>query len=180
MRRLAPGLLLVLGVALSAAAIAGGAAPDAGTTTLKVHFGKEGLATGDAACRQVAPVIRTVPKTQGVARAALQELFRGPTPEERSEGYYSMFSDSTRSLLKAVRIVNGTAYVDLHDPTQLLPGATSSCGSMEFFSQVEATLTQFPTVDRVIFAIEGQPRLFYEWMEMDCDQSNDHCDDGHF
>ena len=35
---------------------------------------------------------------------------------------------------------------------------------------------QFPTVDRVILAIEGQPRLFYDWMDMECDETNDYCD----
>lgn len=185
-RRHKTGFLSALCVALSAAALfatfpsIGDVGADDGTISLNVYFGKEGLAQGDAACSQVAPVIRTVPKTQGVARAALQELFRGPTPEERRQGYYSWFSDSTRAILKGVRIANGTAYVDLHDLRQLIPGATTSCGSAEFFSQVEATLEQFPTVDRVILAIEGQPRLFYEWMEMECDERNDYCDDRHF
>ena len=43
-------------------------------------------------------------------------------------------------------------------------------------AQVEATLAQFPTVDRVILAIEGQPRLFYDWMDRECDETNDYCD----
>jgi hypothetical protein len=79
-----------------------------------------------------------------------------------------------------VRIADRTAYVDLHDLRQLIPGATTSCGSAEFFAQVEATLKQFPTVYRVIFAIEGKPRLFYEWMEMACDETNDYCNDSRF
>jgi spore germination protein GerM len=153
---------------------------DDATTTLKIYFGKEGLGAGDAACSQVAAVVRQVPGTQGVARAALQELFRGPAPEERAEGYRSWFSEDTRAILKDVRIEGRTAYVDLHDLRQLIPGATSSCGSAEFFAQVEATLEQFPTVDRVVLAIEGQPRLFYDWMEMECDDTNDYCDAGRF
>jgi spore germination protein GerM len=176
------GLLLVLCVLLSAAALlaaslsAGHARADDGTTALRVYFNKEGLGEGDAACSQVAAVVREVPRTQGVARAALQELFRGPTPAERSEGYRSWFSQSTRSVLKDVRIADRTAYVDLHDLRQIIPGASSSCGSAEFFAQVEATLKQFPTVERVILAIEGQPRLFYDWMEMECAEANDYCD----
>ena len=153
---------------------------DDGTITLNVYFGKEGLGERDAACSEVAPVVRQVPMTQRVAGAALQELFRGPTPEERQQGYRSWFSDRTRAILKEVRIANGTAYLDLYDLRQIIPGATTSCGSAEFFSQVEATLKQFPTVDRVVLAIEGQPRLFYEWMNMECDETNDYCDASHF
>jgi spore germination protein GerM len=155
---------------------AGHGRADDATTTLKVYFGKEDLGEGDAACSRVAAVVRQVPRTQRVARAALQELFRGPTPKERAEGYRSWFSEDTRAILKDVRIEGRTAYVDLHDLRQLIPGATSSCGSAEFFAQVEATLKQFPTVERVVLAIEGQPRLFYDWMELECVETNDYCD----
>ena len=176
------GFRSALWVVLSAAALlaaspgAGHVRADDATTALKVYFGKQGLGERDAACSQVAAVARQVPRTQGIARAALQELFRGPTPEEREAGYRSWFSDSTRAVLKDVRIAGRTAYVDLHDLRQIIPGATSSCGSAEFFAQVEATLKQFPTVDRVVLAIEGQPRLFYDWMDMECAEANDYCD----
>jgi spore germination protein GerM len=175
-------LCVVLSVAalLAASPGAGHVRADDATTTLRVYFGKEGLGERDAACSEVAAVLREVPRTQGVARAALQELFRGPTPEEREAGYRSWFSDSTRAVLKDVRIAGRTAYVDLHDLRQLIPSATSSCGSTEFFAQVEATLKQFPTVDRVVLAIEGQSRLFYDWMDMECAEANDYCDASRF
>jgi spore germination protein GerM len=175
-----PALCVMLAAAgLLAASGAGRVRADDGTT-LKVYFGKEGLGAGDGACSEVAALVRQVPQTQAVARAALQELFRGPTPEEREAGYRSWFSGSTGAILKDVRIADRTAYVDLHDLRQLIPGATSSCGSAEFFAQVEATLKQFPTVERVVLAIEGQPRLFYDWMEMECDDTNDYCDASRF
>jgi spore germination protein GerM len=186
MHRHKTGLLRARCVMLAAAALlaASPAADRAGaddeTTTLKVYFGKEGLGQSDAACSEVAALARQVPQTRAVARAALQELFRGPKPEEREAGFRSWFSGSTGAILKDVRIADRTAYVDLHDLRQLIPGATSSCGSAEFFAQVEATLKQFPTVDRVVLAIEGQPRLFYDWMEMECDDSNEYCDASRF
>jgi spore germination protein GerM len=180
------GVPSAIWIALSAAALlalspgTGYVRADDATTTLQIYFGKQGLGARDAACSQVAAVVREVPRTQGVARAALQELFRGPTPEEGEAGYRSWFSDGTRAILKDVRIEGRTAYVDLHDLRQLIPGATSSCGSAEFFAQVEATLEQFPSVERVILAIEGQPRLFYDWMSMECDETNDYCDASRF
>ena len=177
-----PALCVMVAAAglLAAPPGAGRAGADDGTTTLMVYFGKEGLGAGDGACSAVAALPRQIPKTPAVARAALQELFRGPTPEEREAGYRSWFSRSTGAILKDVRIADRTAYVDLHDLRQLIPGATSSCGSAEFFAQVEATLKQFPTVERMVLAIEGQPRLFYDWMEMECDDTNDYCDPSRF
>jgi spore germination protein GerM len=180
------GLQQTLRIGLLAAAMVLGAVGDCDVTAedgelaLNVYFNKEGLGEADAACSEVAPLIRTVPKTQSVARTALQQLFRGPTPAEQAQGYHSWFSERTRDILKDVRIVDGTAYVDLHDIRQLIPGATSSCGSVQFLSQIEATLKQFPTIERVVLAIKGQPRLFYEWMELECNETIDFCDDRHF
>lgn len=149
-------------------------------TTLNIYFGKEEPGRIDQDCGRVFAVTRTVPKTSAVARAALGELFRGPTPEELSQGYRSWFSEETRSILRSVKVIQETAYVDLRDIRRLLPGATSSCGSAEFFAQVETTLKQFPTIKRVIFAIDGKTRTFYEWMQMECGPANHYCNDRPF
>lgn len=145
-----------------------------------VYFNNDELANSTMACDVVFPVPRSAPSTTNVAEAALQALFRGPTSEERSQGYRSFFSERTAGLLKQLQIKSTIAYVDLHDVRGELTGATSSCGSAEFFTQVERTLGQFPTIERIIFAIEGQPGVFYDWMELECDQSNDNCDPGPF
>lgn len=145
--------------------------------TLQIFFGKGDPGQIDQDCGRVFAVTRTVPKTSAVAKAALGELFRGPTPEEFNQGYRSWFSEETRSILRSVKVIEGTAYVDLRDIRILLPGATSSCGSAEFFAQVETTLKQFPTIKRVIFAINGATRTFYEWMQIACDKSNNYCND---
>lgn len=153
---------------------AGGVA--AATTTLRVYFNNAQRAATETDCALVFERARQVPRTEAVAAAALRELFAGPTEAERAAGYRSPFSAPTAQLLKRVFIDHGTAYVDLNDMRELLPGATSTCGAAEFQTQIERTLRQFPTVRRVILAIDGQPRRFYEWMGQDCDLSNDHCD----
>ncbi len=145
-----------------------------------VYFNNDDLANGRMVCDAVFPVPRSSPPTANVAAAALEALFIGPTPEERSQGYRSFFSERTAGLLKRLKIKAGIAYADLHDRRQELTGATSSCGSAEFFRQIQGTLGQFPTVERVIFAVEGQPRVFYDWMELECDRTNDNCDPGPF
>ncbi len=165
---------LVLAGAVALAAAPRDAA--AATTELRVYFNNAQRAGTDADCAIVFALPRQVPKTEGVAAAALRQLLAGPSDGERAAGYRSPFSAATAGLLKRMRIEHGTAYVDLHDPRALLAGATSSCGAAEFQMQVERTLRQFPTVRRVILAIDGEPRAFYAWMGQDCDSSNDHCD----
>ena len=138
---------------LSAAALlaaspgAGHVRADDATTTLKVYFGKEGLGERDAACSRSPPWPGRSRRPKGSRGRHCRSCFAAPRREEREAGYRSWFSDSTRAILKDVRIAGRTAYVDLHDLRQIIPGATSSCGSAEFFAQVEATLKQFPTVD---------------------------------
>lgn len=166
-----------IAVAIGAGGLAVAAAlAQPATTLLRVYFNNERLAASPTDCAVVFDVYRQVPRTEGVAAAALRELFAGPTESERAAGYRSPFSAATAGLLKRVFIVRGTAYVDLNDPRELLPGVTSSCGAAEFNTQIEHTLRQFPTVQRVIVAIDGDPRRFYDWMGQACDPSNDRCD----
>lgn len=145
-------------------------------TTFSVYFHNAGLSANAESCDRVSPLVRTVPATRAVAQAALNSLFAGPSLIEQEQGYYSPFSDRTGEILKNIRIVGQAAYVDLHDIRPILPGTSSSCGSAEFIAEVKATLRQFPQVKRVVFAIEGKPREFYEWIQAECDRSNDYCD----
>ena len=145
--------------------------------TVVVYFSR---AEASFDCSAVFPVKRKVPATRAVARAALSELFAGPTQRESELGYRSPFSAATRTSLRGLRIVGGTAYVDLNDRRDQLAGATSSCGAAELKAQISRTLRQFKTVRRVIVAIEGQPRTFYEWLSEPCDKRNDQCDDKPF
>ncbi|MFT6925769.1 MAG: hypothetical protein ACJAZP_001358 [Psychromonas sp.] len=141
-----------------------------------VYFNNDDFANRSMVCDAVFAVSRSSPSTTNGAAAALEALFKGPTAEERSQGYRSYFSVRTAGLLKRLKIKAGIAYIDLHDRRQELTGATSSCGSAEFFTQIQRTLEQFPTIERILFAIEGQPRVFYDWMDFECDQTNDNCD----
>jgi spore germination protein GerM len=141
-----------------------------------VYFNNDSLTDGVLVCDAVFPVPRSSPPTTNKPAAALEMLFLGPTAAERAEGYRSFFSERTAGLLKRVRIEAGTAYVDLHNRRRELASATSSCGSAEFFSQIQHTLRQFPNIERIIFAIEGKPDVFYDWMELECGPANDECD----
>lgn len=165
---------------LAAVAIGFALAAPAQATTLRVYFNHAQRAGTEADCAIVFERRREVPPTAAVATAALQQLFAGPTEAERATGYRSPFSAATAGLLRRVHIEDGTAYVDLNDPREALAGATSSCGAAEFNTAIERTLRQFSTVRRVILAIDGDPRRFYEWMGQACDLTNDRCDAGPF
>lgn len=135
-----------------------------GTTSVQVFFGE----TGSPDCSDVRAVERRVPSTDAVATAALRELFAGTTPEERAAGLVG-YGPDTAGLLRSVRVEGGTAYVDLD--AARFPGAfTTSCGGTFFLSTVTATLTQFPTVDRVVLALDGDPRELVEQVQGFCEE----------
>ena len=119
-------------------------------------------------CDKVAASIRTISATPAVANAALVELFRGLTDSEKSAGFESLFSSDTSQILKKINVRSGIAYVNLTDNVRTsLGNATSSCGRATFFAQIERTLKQFKTVKSIYYAIDDEPKAFFEWMEFD-------------
>lgn len=103
---------------------------------------------------------------QDVLHDTLSALLRGPRPSER-DGAASPFSRKTAGMLNSVRIVEGTAYVDLDDLRRVIPGASSSCGSASLLSELNRTTKQFPTVDRAVYSLEGSVNAFYSWLQME-------------
>jgi germination protein M len=110
--------------------------------TLRVYFLHEG---------QVAAAQRTAMSTPAVARAALQELIAGPIGSERAAGLSS--DVPANSELRSVKIERGLATVDLSH--SFAEGAEATITPR--LAQVVYTLTQFPTVSRVAFELEGKP-----------------------
>ena len=152
------------------------------TMQIKIYFPNSKRASGDCGAR-VYPVTRTVPKTKAVAKAALDQLFAGPTSEEQAKGFYSDFSDATKTLLVSVNIRNRYAYVNMRDLTgsSSIGNFTTSCGGSNFYGQVESTLKQFPGVRKAFFAFEGDPSHFYDWMQVgECPKELRNCDASNF
>ncbi len=138
------------------------------TTTIKLYFANEKLSKSDNFPVKVFPVTRKIPKTTAVAKAALELLFAGPTEAEKAKGYYSDFSEDTKSFFISVNVKNKAAYVNLKDPSlfPVVGNFTTSSGGSNFFGQVEKTLTQFPSIRKFFYAIEGDPAVFYDWMQI--------------
>ncbi len=122
-----------------------------GTSVVKVFFGNKNLDPG-VSCREVFPVLRTIPKTAAVGRAAIDALLLGPTDEERAAGYFT--SVNAGVTLRDLRIASGTASADFDEALEA--GVGGSCRVAAIRSQIAQTLKQFPTVQTVVLSIDGR------------------------
>lgn len=69
--------------------------------TIKLYFPNSKRDSGECSAK-VYPVTRSIPKTSAVANATLEQLFAGPTEREKAKGFYSDFSETTKTLLLSV------------------------------------------------------------------------------
>jgi spore germination protein GerM len=146
------------------------------TMTVTVYFSNSVLDPGASDCAQVYAVHRTVPASSDVLTVTLKELVAGPTAAEAAKGYGSWFSPATAQALVRAKVTGNTSYVNLTDVRTVIPNASTSCGSTSLLAQLRTTAQQAAMTPRVLYAINGQPTLFWEWLQMGCDLSNDNCD----
>ena len=98
-------------------------------TTVKVYFLNEKFDPNLEDCNKVHAVERTIPKTKAVARAALEEFFKGVSQEEAAKGYVSFSPAETKGILKSIKIKNGAAFINFNKIVyEQLGTATTSCG----------------------------------------------------
>jgi germination protein M len=100
------------------------------------------------------PVLRTVPKRPATARAAMTALLAGPSAKERSASPRITTLVPAGTELLGIEITGGLATVDLSGAFAAGGGSFSMRGRL---AQVVYTLTQFSTVDRVNFRLDGKP-----------------------
>ena len=158
-RALLPLLILVTLIAATAAPAAAaaptGAEPAprtaAATITLRNYFLLRDREGGEA---KLVPVLRVVPTTVGSATAAMRELVKGPNAIEAAASPKIISVIPASTTLRNVRIAAGTATVNLSRPFGSRGTEYSMRGRL---AQVVYTLTQFTTVTRVRFEIEGVP-----------------------
>ena len=94
---------------------------------------------------------RSVASTPAVAAAAMTELLRGPSTDEKAADFASAIPAGTRLL--GVSIQDRHAAVDLSGTFATGGGSLSMSARL---AQVTFTLTQFPSVDDVVFRLDGQ------------------------
>lgn len=121
------------------------------TMTVKVFFGSSNAgAAGE--CENVLPVERKIAKTQAVGRAALEELLKGPTEEEKDKSYLTSINPGVK--IQSLTISGGTARVDFS--ALLDQNVGGSCRVAAIAAQITETLKQFPTVQKVIISVDGR------------------------
>ena len=99
----------------------------------------------------LAPASRTV-EGAAVATEAVRALLAGPTAAERETGLGSTIPAGTG--VRSIAIAGGTATVDLTGAFETGGGSLSMAARL---AQVTYTLTQFPTVSRVVYELDGVP-----------------------
>jgi len=95
---------------------------------------------------------RTEPFAPAIGGAALNALFAGPSELERAAGVSSAIPQGTRLL--GLTIEGGRATADLSAEYESGGGSASMLMRL---AQLTYTLTQFDTVEEVLFTLEGQP-----------------------
>jgi hypothetical protein len=108
---------------------------------------------GEPGTAGLVPILAEVPQTQGVGAAAMHALLAGPAVPE-SGGREITSAVPAGSRLLGLSIEDGVATVDLSSEFESGGGSASVLIRL---GQVVYTLTQFPTVESVLFEIEGRP-----------------------
>lgn len=117
--------------------------PPASKVTYQVWFGNdEGLFVS----------YRTDTATPRVGTAALETLLEGPDSFEEDYGLRTAIPDGTQLL--GLSIDDGIARVDLTSEFETGGGSASMQTRL---AQVVYTITQFPTVEGVVFSLDGEP-----------------------
>lgn len=124
------------------------------TMEVSVFFNNNNL-DPQISCNKVFEVKRTIPKTEGVARAAIEELLKGPTQQEIKSGYYTSINSGVKLNDISIQKTNPpSALVDFDEQLQFQVGG--SCRVAAIRAQITQTLKQFPSIEDVIISINGR------------------------
>jgi sporulation and spore germination protein/immunoglobulin-like protein involved in spore germination len=118
-----------------------------GTSIVRAYF----ILAGPPGSEGLVPYLFEVPKTQALATAAMNALLSGsPTNRDGFQEISSAIPAGTKLL--GLSIASGVATVDLSGEFAAGGGSASSQYRL---AQVVYTLTQFPSVDTVLFKVDG-------------------------
>ncbi|MDX1620695.1 MAG: polysaccharide deacetylase family protein [Nitriliruptorales bacterium] len=98
--------------------------------------------------------------------ATVSALLEGPTSAEMESGYGGWFSEDTAGLLDRVRVEERRAYISF-DATlrDVIPNASTSCGSTALLASLDATTTQFSDIEEAWYSLGGNRAEFYAWLQ---------------
>jgi hypothetical protein len=119
--------------------------------TVDIYFSNKNF-DDEIFCNKVFPIKREIPYTKGVARAALQELFKGLTEKEKDQGYFNNINEGVE--IQSIVIEEGVAYVDFNEQLEYQVGG--SCLTAAIRAQIAETLKQFDSVDEVVISVNDR------------------------
>ena len=122
------------------------------TMVVKVYFGNEKKNPGAGDCNLVFPVERRIKKTTATAKAALEELLKGPNEYEQNAGYATSINSGVN--LQKISIKDGIAYADFDEQLEFQVGG--SCRVAAISAQIRETLKQFSSIKNVVISINGR------------------------
>jgi len=120
-------------------------------TNVKVFFNNS-ILDPEISCVNVFSINREIEKTPTVAKAAIEELLKGPTEAEKADGYNTSITRGVK--LNSITIQNGTAFVDFDEKLEAQTGGSCRVGAIT--SQITETLKQFSSVQSVVISINGR------------------------
>ena len=99
----------------------------------------------------------------------LGQLVAGPTADERAFGASSLFSSATADSIRSINLTQGgLLIVDFADIRDTIGNASSSCGGAALMASLNATVFQFPAVNRVRYQFNGSCDRFFEFLQSSC------------
>ncbi|MBU1045713.1 GerMN domain-containing protein [Patescibacteria group bacterium] len=118
---------------------------------ISVFFNNDQL-DPEFSCNKVFAVKRVIAKTPAIARVALEELLKGATQGEESQGFFTSINPGVT--IQKLIIEDGVARIDFDEQLEFQVGG--SCRVSAIRSQITETLKQFPTVKDVVISINGR------------------------
>lgn len=118
---------------------------------------------------EVVKAPRTVRKSAGVLKGAVQQLLFGPDSAERTAGLTSALDSGAAAVSVTVVLTDGTAVVDFGGGLPAAsPSTSASAASAGLLRQLHATVFQFPAVVRAEYRVGGNCAAFWEWLQRGC------------
>lgn len=124
-------------------------------TSVKVFFNNS---TKGAECEKVTPALREVSKVAAIGKTTIEELLKGPTAMEKSQGFSTAINANVK--VNSLTVSNGTARIDFD--SNFNKNLSGSCLVLAVRAQVEETLKQFPTIQDVIISVNGETESILE------------------
>jgi hypothetical protein len=134
--------------------------PSPQAETVRIFLSRPG--GGD--CAEVVAVDREV-GGRPTLQTGMEQLLAGPTEQEKAEGLGGWFSESTADMLISAEREGDVARVDFRDLREVIPNASSSCGSAGLLAQLDSTAKQFGAT-RTLYSINGDLDTFYNWLQL--------------